>query len=89
MYVDQVTIHTSTACLLPPAYLCHLFFSNFCSEAEWSEPTCISSRYVRFEDIDKSKKEGKGGEACWVGVSEWWRREGGREGERREERKGR
>ena len=77
----------STARLLPPTYLCHLFFSNFHSKAEWSEPACISSRYVRFEDIDESKKEGKGGEACWVGVSEWVVEEGGKEGER--EREGR
>ena len=69
----------STARLLPPTYLCHLFFSNFRSKAEWSEPAGILSWYVRFEDIDESKKEGKGGEACWVGVSELWRREGGRE----------
>ena len=82
---------TSTPCLLPPTYLCHLFFSNFRSEAEWSEPACILSWYVCFEDIDKSEKEREGGEACWVGVTEWWRREGGREGgregERKEERK--
>ena len=56
------------------ANLCHPFFSNFCGEAEWSEPGCILSWCVRFEDIDESKKERKGGEACWVGE-----REGGRE----------
>ena len=73
---------TSIACLLPPTHLCHIFFSNFRSEAEWSEPTCISSWYVCFEDIDKREKEREGGEACWVGVSEWWEREGGIEGEK-------
>ena len=60
------------------AYLCHLFFSDFCGEAERSEPACISSWYVRFEDTDESKKERKGGESCW---------EGGREGEKGGEKK--
>ena len=77
---------TSTACLLPPTHLCHLFFSNFRSKAERSEPTCILSWYVCFEDIDESEKEREGGEACSVRVSEWWEREGGRE--RRDEEKG-
>ena len=43
LYFDQVTIHTTTARLLPLTYLCHLLFSNFRSEAEWSGPVCISS----------------------------------------------
>ena len=62
---DHMTLY-NVSLPLPP-------FSNFCGEVEWSEPGCISSWYVRFEDIDESKKERKGGEACWVG---------GREGER-------
>ena len=73
---------TSTVRLLPLTYFWHLFFSNFRSKAEWSEPKRISSRYVRFEDIDKSKKEGKGKETCWVGVSGGGGKEGGREGGR-------